>query len=75
MKKTQKQIENCLSCDLSNLVSEFELGTLTEEGVYGYFSSFLKDADVDSRIIVNVLEGFGELGKYEATAIKVNEGW
>lgn len=73
--KTSKEIENCLNSDLSNLVLEFENGSLTEEGIYNYFASFMRDAEVDSRIIVNVLEQFGELGKEEAISIKVKEGW
>lgn len=79
MKKTirQVQIENMLYSDLSNMVSEFQLGQLTEELIYNYFRLFLSDADVDSRIIVNVLEKerFGKLGKEEALGIKINEGW
>ena len=37
----------------------------------------LRDAEVDSRIVVNVLEDiiFGEDGKDEALSIKINEGW
>jgi hypothetical protein len=77
MKKTQKQIENCLTSELSNMISEFDNGELTEETLLGYFSIFLRDAEVDSRIVVNVLEQdrFGELGKEAAMGIKVNEGW
>jgi len=77
MNKTQKEIENCLYSDLSNLISEFNSNDLTEEGIYNYFRLFLDDADVDSRITVNVLENkcFGELGKDEARCIKVYEGW
>ena len=77
MKKTKKQIENCLTSDLQNLIYEFQLGTLTEEIIYGYFSDFLLDAEVDSTIVVNVLEqvNFGALGKEAARYIKVDEGW
>ncbi len=75
MKKTQKQIENCLVCELSNLISEFKNETLTEDGIYNYFRNFLCDSEVDSKIIVNVLEYFGELGKEEARDIKIYEGW
>lgn len=75
--KTKNQIENCLSSELSNLVSDFKLGTLTEEDLYMYFSTMLTDAEVDSKIVVNVLgrQEFGELGKNQALSIKVNEGW
>lgn len=71
----EKKIENCLTMELRNLVSEFNNNTLTEEGIYNYFSNFLIDAKVDSEIIVNVLERFGDPGKEEARNIKVSEGW
>jgi hypothetical protein len=73
--KTKQQIENCLVSELRNMISENEIGTLTEETIYNYFRNFLCDAGVDSRIVVNVLEQFGELGKEEARSIKVSEGW
>lgn len=57
------------------MVSELQLGTLSEESLYNYFRNFLRDAGVDSEIVVNVLETFGELGKEEARNIKVSEGW
>lgn len=79
MKKTKQQIEieNRLYSDLSNMVSEFETNQLTEEGIYNYFRLFLSDANVNSEIIVNVLENerFGKLGKEEARNIKIYEGW
>jgi len=77
MKHTNKEIENCLTSDLQNLIYEFESGNLTEELLYGYFSEFLLDANVDSKIVVNVLEqvNFGKLGKEQALSIKINEGW
>lgn len=75
MAKTKQQIENCLVSELRNMVSEHQLGTLTEELIYNYFRNFLCDAEVDSRITVNVLEQFGELGKEEARSIKISEGW
>jgi len=75
MAKTKQQIENCLVSELRNMVSEHQLGTLTEELIYNYFRNFLCDAEVDSEITVNVLEQFGELGKEEARNIKISEGW
>ncbi|MFA5586043.1 MAG: hypothetical protein WDA02_05795 [Saccharofermentanales bacterium] len=79
MKKSIRQIEieNRLYSDLSNMVLEFQSGQLTEELIYNYFKLFLSDANVDSEIIVNVLENdrFGKLGKEEALSIKINEGW
>lgn len=75
--KTQKQIviENCLFSDLSNMISELKHGGLNEELILQYFSDFLKDAKVESEIIVNLLEYFGDLGKGKARNIKVEEGW
>lgn len=75
MKKTKNQIENCLVSELKNMVSDHQLGWLTEDMIYNYFKTFLCDAEVDSKIVVNVLEQFGELGKEEARNIKVSEGW
>lgn len=75
MTKTKQQIENCLVSELRNMVSELKMGTLTEELIYNYFRNFMCDAEVDSKITVNVLEQFGELGKDEARNIKVSEGW
>ena len=75
--KNQKQIENCLASDLNNMILEFELNRLTKESIFEYFVDFLLSANVDSEIIVNVLEKeqFGNLGKDEARDIKVSEGW
>ena len=73
--KTKKEIENCLYSELRNMITEYEYGKLTEELIYNYFRNFLCDAEVDSKIIVNVLEQFGELGKEEALSIKITEGW
>lgn len=75
MLKTKKEIENSLTYDLQNMVLDFHMGVLTEELIYNYFSVFLRDAGVDSVIVVSVLEQFGDLGKQEALAIKINEGW
>lgn len=75
MFKTNQQIENCLVSELQNMVSDLKIGTLTEEMIYNYFRNFMCDAEVDSKITVNVLEKFGELGKEQARNIKINEGW
>lgn len=71
----EEQIENCLKSELQSMISEFKAETLTEETILNYFSIFLRNSKVDSKIIVNVLEQFGDLGKSEALAIKINEGW
>jgi len=75
MNKTKQQIENCLVSELRNMILEHDHGTLTEELIYNYFRHFLLDAGIDSRIVVNVLEQFGELGQEEARNIKICEGW
>lgn len=73
----KEQIVNCLTSDLSNLLSEFDSNQLTKEILVDYFSQFLQHAKVDSKIVVNVLEDkeFGEIGKNVALGIKINEGW
>lgn len=75
--KTKKEITNCLVSDLDNLISEFELNRLTTSDILNYFSVMMLDAEVNSQIIVNVLENerFGKEGKEEALNIKINEGW
>ena len=73
--KNQIEIENCLTSDLRNMVVEFDNKSLTEDAIFSYFRQFLIDAKVDSQIVVNVLEQFGETGKHEARVIKVQEGW
>lgn len=59
------------------MVSEFETGQLTEDGIYNYFRNFMCDAEVDLQITVNVLEdeSFNDLAKEEARNIKIYEGW
>lgn len=54
--KTKKEIEKCLTKELRNLVNELKSGSLTEEYIYNYFRLFLTDAEIDSQIVVNVLE-------------------
>ena len=75
--KTKKEIENCLISDLSNMIYEVQSGNVDMEMIFGFFSEILLDAEVDSKIIVNVLEqeNFGNLGKEHARYIKVDEGW
>lgn len=75
MKKSEKEIENCLVSELQNLIGEHKAGTLTEESLYNYFRNFMCDSGLDSKITVSVLEQFGDLGKNEARRIKIYEGW
>lgn len=77
MKKTKEEIENCLTSNLQNMIYELEVGNIDENLIYDFFSEILLDANVDSHIVVNVLErsNFGTSGKESARYIKVNEGW
>jgi len=77
MIKTIEQVQNCLHSDLRNMLYELEAGTINKEMILDFFSEILLDANVDSRIIVHVLEGkdFGQEGKDAARNIKVDEGW
>jgi len=61
---------NRLSSTLFQFISEWD-----KEKALEYFSALMLDAKIDSEIVVEVLEKFGEEGKEEARAIKVNEGW
>ena len=75
--KSDQEIINCLVSELSNLIFDFKSNTLSEADLYNYFRNFLEDANIDSRIIVKVLEDerFGDLAKDEALSIKIDEGW
>jgi hypothetical protein len=71
----QREIENCLKSELVSFILELQLGNLSREDLIRNFSNILLAAKVDSDIIVNVLEQFGEDGKEQAMCIKVCEGW
>ena len=75
--KTQKEIENCLASELSNMIDEFKLDRLYEELIVDYFITFLLDAEVNPDIIINVLQRkeFGQIGKDAARSIKVELGY
>jgi len=75
--KTQKEIENCLASELSNMIDEFKLDRLYEESIVDYFTTFLLDAEVNPDIIINVLQRkeFGQIGKDAAMGIKINLGY
>lgn len=69
-----KKIENRLVSTIRVMLYYVEDKT-EKENILNNVSTLLQDAEVDSKIIVNVLEQFGKEGKEEALAIKVNEGW
>ena len=54
---------------------EFEFGSLTKEELIRYVSTMLIDAEVDSEMIVSVIDKLGEEGKEVAHEIKVDVGW
>jgi hypothetical protein len=77
-KKEQKQINriyseiNLLSSELEvEIESQFLLRTEIIEGC----ARVLLAAGVDSRLVVEVLERFGDRGSDMIMSIKVNEGW
>jgi len=77
MKKTKEQTENCLTSDLQGMLYEMEAQTLYQADLFRFFADVLLAANVDSEIVVNVLERpqFGNLAKEIARSIKVDEGW
>lgn len=81
MIRTDKERANYLASELSSMLSEFNSGELTEEGILGYFSSIMENLDDTSSrmcdIAIKVLESpeFGETGKNAATGIKVRQGY
>lgn len=70
-----KEIENRLVLDIENILFEAKHNTFDKGAILNSISTLLQDAEVDSEIIVNVLEQFGEEGKEVALAVKVKEGW
>jgi len=75
--KTNKEKANCVSFELCNLISEFKSKELTEETLVDYVSTILRDAGVNSDIVIDVLEReqFGAIGKEAARTIKIIEGY
>ena len=72
---TEKITINSLTMDLNSCLSELENNTLTKVSMLNYFTCFMQDVRLDSRLTVEVLEQFGEEGKQEAMLLKINEGW
>lgn len=72
----EQMIVNRLSSDLSNLLGEFKSNSLNEENIFSYFTDILLSAEIDSILIVEVLEKTNNDNAIEvARWIKVNEGW
>jgi hypothetical protein len=79
MKKSfTEEIKVCnrLFSDLSNAYSDIELDQFTKEDLMRFFSTILQDANIDTNIIVRVLESHHSTeAKEQALTIKINEGW
>lgn len=72
----EQMIVNRLSSDLSNFRLDWINNDLDEYGFYSYIKDILNSADVDSKIIVEVLEKTHNSNGIEiARCIKVDEGW
>lgn len=70
-----KKIENRLVSDIESILFEVKHNVFDKGAILNSISTLLQDAEVDSKIIVNVLEKFGNEGEEQAYNIKVNEGW
>jgi len=77
MKLNNKEIiiSNKLTSDLSNFISEHELGQLNKESIINYVSAILQSCEIKDEIIFKVFEEFGTEGKNEILAIKINKGY
>jgi len=62
---------NSIKSDLRNLLSEHSI--VDKESFLSDISSIICQLDTD--VAINVMEDFGEEGKYQSTAIKVNYGY
>ncbi len=69
-----QKIVNCLSSDLSNLLIECPYSS---EIIMECFYRFLSSANIDSDIIVEVLEKFNhiDVANEIILTIKITEGW
>ena len=62
---------NSITMDLQNLLSEHNI--LDKESFLSDISSIICELDTD--IAIEVMDNFGEEGKYQSTSIKVNYGY
>lgn len=71
--KNNIQIKNCLNIHLSNFLLEFPEN---KELIFDCFFEILYNANIESRIIVKVLEEFkDEYADDIILKIKITEGW
>jgi len=69
-KENQGKI-NTITMDIQNIMSEHNI--TDKDSFLGDMSNILCQLDTD--IAIEVMEKFGEYGKYQAHAIKVNYGY
>jgi len=71
MDKERKGKVNSITCDVESLLDEHNIED--KESFLSDISSMLCQLDTD--IAIEVMENFGDEGKHQATAIKVNYGY
>lgn len=69
--KERQRKSNSITMDLENLLSEHSI--VDKESFLSDISSIICELDTD--VAIGVMENFGEEGKYQSTAIKVNYGY
>tara|TARA_R110002020_G_scaffold90584_7_gene220668 strand:- start:37156 stop:37386 length:231 start_codon:yes stop_codon:yes gene_type:complete len=71
-KKTQGKVNTIIS-EIEEFMFEFGMTLTDKSSMLSYFSAVICQLDTD--IAIEVMEHFGEEGKHQATAIKVNYGY
>ena len=71
MDKERQGKANSITMDLENLLSEHSI--IDKESFLSDISSIICELDTD--IAIEVMNNFGEEGKYQSDAIKVNYGY
>ena len=69
--KERQRKSNSITMDLQNLLSEHSI--VDKESFLSDISSIICELDTD--VAIDVMENFGEEGKYQSTTIKVNYGY
>lgn len=69
--KERQRKSNSITMDLENLLSEHSI--IDKESFLSDISSIICELDTD--VAIDVMENFGEEGKYQSTTIKVNYGY
>jgi len=71
MDKERQGKANSITMDLWNILSEHNI--VNKESFLSDMSSIICELDID--IAIEVMNNFGEEGKYQSDAIKVNYGY